>query len=86
MADDVKSDESGQRTTILRYLAATPHAADTVEGVVNWWMSRQRYIDTRDVIERILEDLVTEGYLAKTTLPDNKILYRCGLNEKFHTR
>lgn len=77
MADQDKNDESEQRVTILRYLAATPHAADTVEGVVNWWLSRQRYHDTCEVIEKILEDMVVEGSVIKTTLPDHKVIYAC---------
>ena len=66
-----------QRAAILRYLAACPHAADTVEGVVNWWLPRQRYEDTREAIERILEELAAEGLVLKTHLPDNKVMYTC---------
>ena len=77
LVDQDKTDESEQRATILRYLAARPHAADTVDGVTNWWLTRQRYHDTYEVIEKVLEGLVVEGRLVKTTLPDKKILYTC---------
>lgn len=86
LADQIENDEGEQRATIMRYLAERPRAADTVEGVINWWMYRQRYLDTREAIEKILEELVLEGYLVKTTLPENKILYTCDLNKKLYSR
>ena len=72
-----KQNYSEQRAAILLYLAACPHAADTVEGVVNWWLPRQRYEDTREAIEKILEELAAEGLVLKTHLPDNKVMYTC---------
>jgi hypothetical protein len=66
-----------QRETILRYLAANSRAADTVEGVVNWWLPRQRYLDTYEAIENILEELAAEGLVVKTRLPDDKVIYSC---------
>jgi Fe2+ or Zn2+ uptake regulation protein len=68
---------SEQREAILRYLAACPNAADTAEGVLNWWFPRQRYNDTRDAIERALEELAAEGRLARLQLPDGRVIYAC---------
>jgi Fe2+ or Zn2+ uptake regulation protein len=75
--ENEKQNRSEQRATILRYLAACPRAADTKEGVVHWWLARQRYNDTYAVIEQILEELVAEGLVTKVTLPDNKVIYTC---------
>lgn len=77
MAENEQSGHLEQREAILRYLAARPHAADTVEGVVNWWLPLQRYQDTYETIEKILEGLAAEGLLAKTSLPDDKVIYAC---------
>ncbi|MFZ2162592.1 MAG: hypothetical protein WAW02_10275 [Sideroxyarcus sp.] len=77
LEDNDKSRYLEQRETILRYLVATPHAADTVEGVVNWWLQRQRYHDAYQDIEKILEQLAVEGLVVKTVLPDNKVIYSC---------
>lgn len=75
-----------QREAILRYLAAHPHAADTVDGVVSWWLPLQRYKDTHEDIEKILEDLANEGHLLKKNLPDNKVIYTCASANKNKTQ
>lgn len=64
-----------QRKSILRYLAEHPHAADTLEGVVVWWLSRQRFNDTRAAIEQVLEELVVEGLVTKKYSLDNTVIY-----------
>lgn len=71
-----------QREAILRYLAARPNAADTVDGVVNWWIPLQRYQDTYSAIEEILEELADEGLVVKKILPDNKVIYTCATTRK----
>jgi len=43
---------------IVRYLRSHPQAADTVDGVVHWWLPRQRLEEARDAIEGALEALV----------------------------
>jgi len=75
--ENEKQSRSELSATILRYLAACPHAADTVEGVVSWWLPRQRYSDARAAIEQILEEMVAEGLVTKVNLPDNKVIYTC---------
>jgi Fe2+ or Zn2+ uptake regulation protein len=77
LAENEKSRYLEQRETILRYLEAAPHAADTVEGVVIWWLPRQRYRDAYQDIEKILEELTAEGLVVKTRLLDNKVIYSC---------
>lgn len=53
-----------------------------MEGVVKWWLSLQRYNDTYEAIEKILEELVAEGRIEKNRLPDNKVIYSCTPIEK----
>ena len=82
LAETEKPSHWEQREAILRYLAERPHAADSVEGVVSWWLPLQRYKDTYEDIENILEELVADGHLVKTNMPDNKVIYTCATANK----
>jgi hypothetical protein len=66
-----------QRKAILKYLETHPHAADTLEGIVNWWLPLQRHQDALEEIEKILEELVEDGQVVKKILPDKKVIYAC---------
>jgi hypothetical protein len=64
------------RSAILGYLDRHANAADTREGIIDWWLPiEQRALD-RAVIERALEMLVAEGLLTGTRLVDGTVLYR----------
>ena len=65
-----------QREAILRYLEACPNAADTLNGVVEWWIPLQRYRDDYEKVAKILEELFAEGLIEKQVLPDQKIIYK----------
>jgi hypothetical protein len=69
------SQRSEQRTTILRYLAERPNAGDTVDGVVQWWLPLQRCADAREMVESILEELVAEGLVVRSSLIDGTVMY-----------
>lgn len=75
MANSDESQRMEQRSAILRYLAERPHAGDTVEGVLHWWLPYQRRVDAREAIESILEELADEGLLMRTSLPDDTVVY-----------
>ena len=53
---------------ILRYLRAHPQAADTVDGIVGWWLPRQRHDEAVDRVQDALDKLVVSGLLEKITL------------------
>ena len=62
--------------TILRYLESCPNACDTAEGVCQWWIPQQRYVEsTRDVIEA-LGALVERGKIETHSGVDGQLLYR----------
>ena len=61
---------------IGRYLAARPQASDTAEGVTKWWLVRQRYQDSLQVVELALDLLVEMGELEKVPTAGGKFLYR----------
>lgn len=60
---------------IQRYLAAHPNAADSVEGVLLWWLKRQHYEESANEVLRALEYLVEEGVIKKEFLSDGKAVY-----------
>ena len=58
------------------YLANHPHAADSVEGIVKWWLPQQRYVDAHDKIVKALEYLIAQGVVKKIDIPGS-VLYSC---------
>jgi hypothetical protein len=64
------------RNAILAYLERHANAADTREGIIDWWLPIEQRAFDRAVIERALEMLVAEGLLVGTRLVDGTVLYR----------
>jgi Fe2+ or Zn2+ uptake regulation protein len=60
---------------IVRYLDGHPNAADTVEGIVQWWLARQRYDATKVSVQRALDKLEQQNRIRKSTLPDGATVY-----------
>jgi hypothetical protein len=48
---------------VLGYLAERPDAMDTVEGVAEWWLMRQRVRVVVERVERVLGRYTEEGVL-----------------------
>ena len=63
-------------SAIQRYLAVRPNAAETVEGVAQWWLSRQRREDTVDLARRALEHLEAQGQVVRFQLAGGKTMFR----------
>ena len=63
---------------IGRYLAAHPNAADSLEGVVKWWLTRMRYEESWEQVRRALEMLVGQGSVTTHPGRDGKIIYSRG--------
>ena len=61
--------------SVLGYLHRHPNAADTLEGIVSWWLPQQRYETEHERIRRVLEHLVQGGELRSYQLPDGAVLY-----------
>jgi hypothetical protein len=60
---------------IKSYLAAHPNAADSVEGVVKWWLTRQRYEQAADEVQQALDYLIAEGMVSKITTAGGRTVY-----------
>jgi len=80
---DAEDEGGGEiEMSVLAYLHRHPQAADTLRGIVNWWLPRQRYEIGCQRIEHVLGRLVAEGLLHRDELPDGEVLY--ALND--HTK
>jgi len=61
---------------ILAYLSENPEAGDTFDGIVEWWLIRQRIkFETRSVSEAVAR-LVSEGLIVEHEGSDSRIFYR----------
>jgi len=62
---------------VVSYLRNHPEAADTLDGIVSWWLPLQRYETSKARIEAALTHLVEVGVLQRDRLPDGEKLYSC---------
>ena len=60
---------------VLGYLTQHPDAADTLDGIVGWWLPQQRFETERLRIEQALVHLVELGQLRRDRLPGGAVLY-----------
>jgi len=76
--------ESGGRPTddfdaayqILAYLHNNPEAQDTLEGIVEWWLLRQRIKHQTEKVERALTELIERGLIGVREGADSRVHYR----------
>ena len=83
---NVKNEESvteleNLRDGILQYLQDNINAADSLEGVMNWWLSQSYKKCSATKVEQVLEQLINEGLVRKTYLVDGTVLYSRGESE-----
>jgi len=50
---------------IKEYFQGNPNAGDTVDGIANWWVTKQSLNDAKDLVQQALEFLVSKGELHK---------------------
>ena len=65
-----------EETDILRYLSAHPQTTDTIDGVVEWWLTQGKTRATLPRITRALGQLVRRGLLLKQQATDGETHYR----------
>jgi hypothetical protein len=61
---------------LLRYLEQNQNAADTVEGIVEWWVPKQALYEEEKVVQRALDDLVKRNLLLTNESSDARKHYR----------
>jgi len=50
---------------IEAYLAAHPHAVDSLEGITKWWLTRHHYEQAYEDVQAALDYLVQKRVVAK---------------------
>ena len=61
---------------ILTYLVEHPHAQDTLEGIVGWWLLQQQIEIQSQTVKQVLDELVTESLVVEIHAPDSRVHYR----------
>jgi hypothetical protein len=61
---------------ILRYLHENSNAADTVEGILEWWLPEQSIYEERKVVERALDEMVKRNLILTIQSSDARRHYR----------
>jgi hypothetical protein len=79
-ADSCSSAEERRReadlsNAIREYIAAHPHAMDTLEGIAEWWTAGSAGCADLETLARVLERLVQQGLLEQIGSGPRK-LYR----------
>jgi hypothetical protein len=67
---------------IEAYLRTEPGARETLRGIVEWWVFRQRFEESWRTVEEALQHLVNAGAVRRTRLPDGSILYSSGADDE----
>ncbi len=60
---------------IETYLKQHPDAADTLDGIIKWWVSRIRIEESVGDISKALVLLELENIVAKTRTVDGRVIY-----------
>jgi len=55
----------GLAEKILRYLQAHPNASDTLLGIMEWWLLKQRIEIAANDVQKALDQLVVRGFVLK---------------------
>ena len=61
---------------ILEYLRQNPNAADTLEGIVSWWLLEQRIRHTVAQVKAALKHLEVRQQIKSCHGADGRIYYR----------
>lgn len=60
---------------IESYFSDKSQAADTLEGIVHWWLFRQRLKEAEQNVKQAVDYLLSEGKINKRTLHDGTEIY-----------
>ena len=60
---------------LLDYLKQHPNAGETLEGIVQWWLIRQRYINAASKVRASLLLLEERGFIERFLNPDGVELF-----------
>ena len=73
--DEEEPDIQSLAEEIARYLQGREQVADTLDGILQWWILRQRLHEERRRVERAMAYLHQQGMISIRPLPDGRLLY-----------
>jgi hypothetical protein len=65
---------------ILRYLDQNPNAADTLDGILEWWLPKQSLYEQEKIGQRALNSLVEQRLLLIQQSTDARKHYRLNVD------
>lgn len=73
-----KDSSLSQKTSelLMDYLQKNLEAGDTLEGIANWWLERERIDQVVDEVTAVLENLVQKGTLQVVRTPGGVSVYK----------
>lgn len=71
---------------ILHYLADNTNAADTVEGILHWWLLDRTIIEEERAVRRALDLLVEQDLIVAVRTADSRRHYRLNTEKIEETR
>lgn len=75
MSNGAATTSSAIVEAVRQYLTRHPNAADSLEGILRWWLPKDLQRVPVGLLGQALEVLVATGEVHKRTLPDGSSLY-----------
>lgn len=60
---------------IRDYLKRHPDSEDNISGITNWWVKKQRIVDSMVLVDNALKKLESEGEVI-STVRNNQVYFR----------
>jgi hypothetical protein len=76
LLDDAEARTQRAMEAIVAYLARRPMAADTEEGIAQWWLPGMGVDVPQADVHEALTRLLRSGALTTTVLPGGGVIYR----------
>jgi len=67
---------------ILAYLLEHPDAQDTIDGIVEWWLLKQKIKYQTKMVREALEELINKGFILEKKKGDSQVHYE--INQSKH--
>jgi hypothetical protein len=64
---------------ILRYLGENPNAQDSLEGIIQWWLTAHLAKTRIGTVKEVLEDLVLSDLILERQGKDAQTYYRINM-------
>ena len=73
--NDVSEEVLDVANEIAKYLEHNENTADTIEGIANWWLLRQRLQEEEAKVKKAVDYLYAQRLIEKRVLSDGRELY-----------